>query len=75
MAIIGKHFSIIICRCIAQTYYKDLPHSEAGTYVALYDKVDSDKAEELLRIINGLVDNPDKIYSFLKAYGEAIEWD
>lgn len=34
--------------------------SEAGTYVALYDKADSDKADKLVDIINGLVNNPDK---------------
>ena len=49
--------------------------SEAGTYVALYDKADSDKADKLVGVINGLVTNPDKIYSFLKQNGANIEWD
>lgn len=49
--------------------------SEAGTYVALYDKADSAKADKLVDIINGLVTNPEKIYSFLQQNGENIEWD
>ena len=49
--------------------------SEAGTYVALYDKADSNKADKLIAVINGLVNNPDNIYSFLKDNGEDIEWD
>lgn len=49
--------------------------SEAGTYVALYEKVDSDKADKLIVIINELVKNPDKIYSFLIENGNDIEWD
>lgn len=49
--------------------------SEAGTYVALYDKTDSDKADKLVGVINGLINNPDKIYSFLEEKGEDIEWD
>jgi hypothetical protein len=49
--------------------------SEAGTYVAVYDKADSDKADKLVGVINGLVNDPDKIYSFLKQNGENIEWD
>ena len=49
--------------------------SEAGAYGAIYDKADSSKADQLITIINGLVNNPDKIYSFLKENGEDIEWD
>lgn len=49
--------------------------SEAGTYVALYDKADADKADKLIGVINGLVNDPDKIYSFLEEKGEDIEWD
>lgn len=49
--------------------------SEAGTYVALYDKTDADKADKLVEIINGLVNNPEKIYSFLKENGDNIAWD
>jgi len=49
--------------------------SEAGTYVALYNKANSGKADKLVAVINGLVNNPDKIYSFLKENGEDIEWD
>jgi hypothetical protein len=63
-----------------QTNHPDLldgldTDSEGGTYVALYDKADSDKADKLISVINGLVNNPDKIYSFLKDNGEDIEWD
>ena len=49
--------------------------SEAGTYVALYDKADSDKADKLIDVINSLINNPDKIYSFLEEEGNDIEWD
>ncbi|MCH5689870.1 immunity 51 family protein [Niabella sp. W65] len=49
--------------------------SEAGTYVALYDKSESDKAEQLIGIINTLVNNPDSIYNFLRDHGDNIEWD
>ena len=49
--------------------------SEAGTYVALYDKDNSDKAEILVGVINEIVNNPDKIYNFLKEKGDDIEWD
>ncbi|MFT3934007.1 MAG: Imm51 family immunity protein [Chitinophagaceae bacterium] len=49
--------------------------SEAGTYVALYNKSNSDKADKLVTLINGLVNNPGKIYSFLEENGEDIEWD
>ena len=48
---------------------------EAGTYVALYDKSDSLKASKLIEIITELINNPDKIYSFLEENGEEIEWD
>jgi hypothetical protein len=48
---------------------------EAGTYVALFDKSDSDKADKFVGIINKLVNNPDEIYNFLKAHGDDIEWD
>jgi uncharacterized protein YPO0396 len=49
--------------------------SEAGTYVALYDKADTNKADTLVGVVKELIDNPDKIYSFLKDNGEHIEWD
>lgn len=49
--------------------------SEAGTYVALYDKLNSGKADKLISIINGLVNNPDSIYTFLKDNEEDIAWD
>lgn len=49
--------------------------SEAGTYVALYDKSDSDKADKLVSVINELVNNPGKIYSFLEEKGENVEWN
>ena len=49
--------------------------SEAGTYVALYDKAESDKADKLIDVINELVNSPEKIYNFLKENGEDIEWD
>src|SRR5690606_20034279 len=39
--------------------------SEAGTYVALYYQTDSEKADKLVDVINGLVMNPDRIYSYL----------
>lgn len=63
-----------------QTYQPELLNgldtdSEAGTYVALYGKTDSDKADKLIGVINGLVNNPDEIYSFLKDRGNDIEWD
>ena len=49
--------------------------SEAGTYVALFEKSNSNKADKLVGVINELVKNPEEIYSFLKANGEDIEWD
>ncbi|RZJ48841.1 MAG: hypothetical protein EOO44_19440 [Flavobacterium sp.] len=49
--------------------------SEAGTYVALYDNVDSEKADKLTAIINNLINEPEKIYAFLNENGEDIEWD
>lgn len=48
---------------------------EAGTYIALFEKPNSAKADKLVSIINGLVKNPNEIYSFLKVNGEDIEWD
>jgi len=48
---------------------------EAGTYVALYDKADADKAGQLVGVIKELIGNPDKVYGFLKENGEEIEWD
>lgn len=48
---------------------------EAGTYAAFYGKPDYGKAEKFVGIINGLLKSPDKIYDFLKANGEDIEWD
>lgn len=49
--------------------------SEAGTYVARYDEAESDKADKLMGIINGLINEPDEIYSFLKENGDGVEWD
>lgn len=49
--------------------------SEAGTYVAVYDKADSEKADQLINVINELVNTPDTIYSFLEENGDEIEWD
>jgi hypothetical protein len=49
--------------------------SEAGTYVALYDKSQAAKADKLVNVINGLIQSPDKIYEYLKKNGEEIEWD
>jgi hypothetical protein len=51
--------------------------SEAGMYVALYeDTIDNNqKADELIVVITDLVNNPNKIYSFLKEEGDNIEWD
>lgn len=49
--------------------------SEAGCYVAIYDKAQTGKADGLIEVINGLVNNPAKIYSFLEANGDDIEWD
>ncbi len=48
---------------------------EAGTYVALYDNADRDKASRLAGVINGLIHSPDAIYRFLKENGGEIEWD
>lgn len=49
--------------------------SEAGTYVALYDKSQAAKADKLVNVINGLIQSPDKIYDYLKKNDEDIEWD
>jgi len=49
--------------------------SEAGTYVALYDKPNTLNADKLIEVINQLIHNPDKVYAFLKENGETIEWD
>lgn len=46
--------------------------SEAGTYVVMYENLD--KAERLVGIINDLINNPDKIYSFLNVNGNDIVW-
>ena len=49
--------------------------SEAGAYVALYDNADVNKADKLVEIINELVENPEKVFSYLENNGEEIEWD
>lgn len=49
--------------------------SEAGTYVVQYDISATSKADKLVSVINNLVENPDKIYNFLKENGERIAWD
>ncbi len=49
--------------------------SEAGTYVAFYDKAQASKADKLVNVINGLIQSPDKIYSYLEKNGDDIEWD
>jgi len=49
--------------------------SEAGTYVALYNKTDADKANKLVEIIQVLLNSPDKIYAYLKENGAEIEWN
>lgn len=49
--------------------------SEAGAYVALYQNADSEKASKLAKVINELINNTTKIYSFLQENGEEIEWD
>ncbi len=48
---------------------------EAGTYTALYNKGDVDKASRLVDVINGLVNNPDRVYEFLREHGDSIEWE
>jgi hypothetical protein len=47
--------------------------SEAGTYVAIY--TNEKKADHLMELINNLITNPEKIYDFLEANGDEIEWD
>ncbi|RYD51944.1 MAG: hypothetical protein EOP52_07100 [Sphingobacteriales bacterium] len=49
--------------------------SEAGTYVALYKKTNALKAAQLVEIIQDLISQPDKIYVFLEAEANDIEWD
>ena len=49
--------------------------SEAGTYVALYDKTNKNKADQLAGMINTLVNNPEQVYSFLNENRGEIEWD
>lgn len=49
--------------------------SEAGSYVAIYDNAQASKADGLIEVINSLMNNPAKIYSFLEENGEEIEWD
>lgn len=51
--------------------------SEAGTFVAYYNNTPSNKikTEKFELIIRDLIENEDKLYEFIKAEGENIEWD
>lgn len=48
---------------------------EAGTYMALYAREETHKADKLIAIIKELISNPEKVYQFLEEQGEEIEWD
>lgn len=50
---------------------------EAGLYVAYYklSKENEDKANRLAECIKSLVENPEKLYNFLRDKGDSIEWD
>lgn len=50
---------------------------EAGTYVAYYKltKENEDKAEKFSKLIQSLIENNEKIYTFLRENGNEIQWD
>ncbi len=50
---------------------------EAGMYAAYYtlSSENKQKAARFAEIICDLIENEDKIYDFLRRYGEDIEWD
>jgi len=51
--------------------------SEAGTYVAIYEKNAENEVRmnKFIEIIRYLVENEDELYRFIRAEGENIDWD
>jgi len=63
-----------------QTNYPELLEGletdpEAGTYVAVYDNADAEKADKLVGVIKGLLEKPDDVVVYVEEHGEEIEWD
>lgn len=51
---------------------------EAGMYAAYYNDINKENREKigkLAEIIEALIENEDKLYKFVKDYGDEIEWD
>lgn len=51
---------------------------EAGMYAAYYDDVNEENKQKIRKfaeIIEALVENEDKLYQFVRDYGNEIEWD
>lgn len=50
---------------------------EAGLYTAMYrtDAGGEEKAGHLAAIITELINEPEKLYSFVSEYGDDIQWD